>query len=293
MTEVTHWSFPTEMQPVPSELTFDLDRALQSVVRLSSHIPEDGYTASMLGTERTGNGVVIREDGLIVTIGYLITEAESIWITTHDNRAVQGHPLAYDFATGMGLVLPLGPLNAAHVSLRERGQGRGRRRGVRRRPRRARPRAQGRDLRAPRVRGLLGIPARRRAVHVAAAPGVERRRVARPRGPPDRHRLAVRAGGGWRRSEEGQHVRADRRPAADPRRHGQDRTRRKAAAAVARHVRERGQPAHRRRRPRARAGPRSRRAFARATSSSRWADSGSARSRSSSGPCGTSARRAA
>ena len=117
MTEVTHWSFPTEMQPVPSELAFDLDRALQSVVRLSSHSPEDGYTASMLGTERTGNGVVIRDDGLIVTIGYLITEAETIWITTHDNRVVQGHPLAYDFATGMGLVLPLGPLRAAHVPL--------------------------------------------------------------------------------------------------------------------------------------------------------------------------------
>jgi len=117
MTDVTHWSFPSELQPVPSELAFDLTQALQSVVRLSSHIPEDGYTASMLGTERTGNGVVIRDDGLIVTIGYLITEAETIWITTHDNRVVQGHPLAYDFATGMGLVLPLGTLDAAHVTL--------------------------------------------------------------------------------------------------------------------------------------------------------------------------------
>ncbi|MFO1312393.1 MAG: S1C family serine protease [Burkholderiales bacterium] len=117
MAEITHWSFPTELQPAPSEVAFDLDRALQSVVRLSSHIPEDGFTASMLGTERTGNGVVIRSDGLIVTIGYLITEAESIWITTHDNRVVQGHPLAYDFATGMGLVLPLGALHVAHLPL--------------------------------------------------------------------------------------------------------------------------------------------------------------------------------
>ena len=117
MAEITHWSFPTELQPAPSEVAFDLDRALSSVVRLSSHIPEDGFTASMLGTERTGNGVVIRADGLIVTIGYLITEAETIWITTYDNRVVQGHPLAYDFATGMGLVLPLGPLHLAHVPI--------------------------------------------------------------------------------------------------------------------------------------------------------------------------------
>ena len=111
------WAFPAEMRPKPEDWRFDLDAALDSVVLLRSEIPEDAFTAPLLGTERIGNGVVIRDDGLIVTIGYLITEAESIWITTHDNRVVQGHPLAYDFATGMGLVLPLGPLNAAHVTL--------------------------------------------------------------------------------------------------------------------------------------------------------------------------------
>ena len=115
MTDLTHWSFPSQLQPAPAEVDFDLDRALRAVVRLASHIPEDGFTAPMLGTERTGNGVVVRDDGLIVTIGYLITEAEAIWITTHDGRVVPGHPLAYDFATGMGLVLPLGPLGLAPV----------------------------------------------------------------------------------------------------------------------------------------------------------------------------------
>ena len=98
------------MQPDAAEVDFDLSRALTGVVRLASRIPEDAFTATMLGTEREGNGVVIRDDGLIVTIGYLITEAEAIWITTHDGRVVPGHPLAYDFATGLGLVLPLGPL---------------------------------------------------------------------------------------------------------------------------------------------------------------------------------------
>ena len=115
MSDVTHWSFPSQMQPEAAEVDFDLDRALRAVVRLSSHIPEDGFTAGMLGTERTGNGVVIRDNGLIVTIGYLITEAEAIWITTHDGRVVAGHPLAYDFATGMGLVLPLGTLGLEPV----------------------------------------------------------------------------------------------------------------------------------------------------------------------------------
>jgi S1-C subfamily serine protease len=117
MAESTHWSFPTPLQPNAAEVGFDLPRALNAVVRLSSRIPDDGFTAPILGTEREGNGVVIREDGLIVTIGYLITEAEAIWITTHDSRVIPGHPLAYDFATGIGLVLPLGPLGVAPLTM--------------------------------------------------------------------------------------------------------------------------------------------------------------------------------
>ncbi|MCC6196272.1 MAG: serine protease [Burkholderiales bacterium] len=116
MKESTHWSFPQQMQPVAAEVDFDLDRALQAVVRLASRIPEDGFTASILGTERIGNGVVIRDNGLIVTIGYLITEAETVWITANDGRAMPGHPLAYDFATGMGLVLPLAPLGIRPIA---------------------------------------------------------------------------------------------------------------------------------------------------------------------------------
>ncbi len=57
-------------------LGFDLDRALRSIVTVQSSIPEDAYTAQTLGEQRTGSGVVIRESGLVLTIGYLITEAE-------------------------------------------------------------------------------------------------------------------------------------------------------------------------------------------------------------------------
>ena len=42
-----------------------------------AEIPEDAFTAQILGTERAGNGVVIRDDGLVLTIGYLITEAST------------------------------------------------------------------------------------------------------------------------------------------------------------------------------------------------------------------------
>ena len=110
MAESTHWSFPANLQPKADDVRFDLAAAMRSVVMLRAEIPEDAFTASILGTERFGNAIVIRDDGLMLTIGYLITEADSIWLTTNDGKVIPGHPLAYDFASGLGLVLPLGKL---------------------------------------------------------------------------------------------------------------------------------------------------------------------------------------
>ncbi len=115
MIKTTQWAFPENLQPNPKELEFDFESTLASAVMIRSEIPEDAFTASILGTERVGNGVVIREDGLILTIGYLITEAETLWLTTNHGTAVQGHPIAYDFATGFGLVQALGRLNVPAV----------------------------------------------------------------------------------------------------------------------------------------------------------------------------------
>jgi S1-C subfamily serine protease len=112
MAEQGNWAFPKGMQPRQEELRFELDRALDAVVQLRSEIPDDAFTASILGTERAGNGVVIGDDGLVLTIGYLITEARSLWLTTNAGVAVAGHPLAYDQVTGFGLVQPLGRLDA-------------------------------------------------------------------------------------------------------------------------------------------------------------------------------------
>ncbi len=111
MAESSDWTLPSTMQPKADEVGFDLAATLAAVVMLKAEIPEDAFTASILGTERVGNGIVIRDDGLILTIGYLITEAESIWITANDGTVVAGHSLAYDAATGLGLVLPLGRLS--------------------------------------------------------------------------------------------------------------------------------------------------------------------------------------
>ena len=95
----------------------DIDPSLRSVVAVRSHIPADAFTAGSLGTLREGSGVVINEDGLVLTIGYLITEAEEVWITAHDGRVVAAHALSYDQVTGFGLIQALGALDLPPLEL--------------------------------------------------------------------------------------------------------------------------------------------------------------------------------
>ena len=116
MSEPQHWAFLESLQPKADETAFDLERALDAVVLVRAEVPEDGYTASTLGTERGGYGAVIREDGLVLTIGYLINEASQIWLTSNRGALVAGHRLAYDQATGFGLIQPLGKLEAPHLA---------------------------------------------------------------------------------------------------------------------------------------------------------------------------------
>lgn len=110
------WDIPEHLQPDPSEFPFDIGAALGSIVALRTAVPADAFTARVLGTEREGSGAVIR-DGLILTIGYLVTEAEGIWITTAEGRVVPGHALAVDQETGFGLVQALGSLGVAPLEM--------------------------------------------------------------------------------------------------------------------------------------------------------------------------------
>lgn len=111
------WEIPPEYQPDPRTLGYDLKDALAAVVSLRARVPDDAFTAETLGTERAGQGVVIRDDGLVVTIGYLIAEAEEVWLTTNKGRAVQAHVLAYDYESGFGLVQALEPLGVPVLTL--------------------------------------------------------------------------------------------------------------------------------------------------------------------------------
>jgi S1-C subfamily serine protease len=111
------WRLPAAVQPKPADYGYDLDRALACVIGVKANVPPDAFTADTLGTERAGNGVVIRADGLVLTIGYLITEAETIWLHLGDGRVVPGHAVGYDQATGFGLVQALGALDLPALPL--------------------------------------------------------------------------------------------------------------------------------------------------------------------------------
>jgi S1-C subfamily serine protease len=117
MSDNEDWEFPRDAQPKPEDCAFELDGCLSSVLALRAEIPEDAFTASVLGTERGGNGVMIGEDGLVLTIGYLITEAETVWLTSNSGTAVPAHVVGYDQNTGFGLVQALGRLGVPAMAL--------------------------------------------------------------------------------------------------------------------------------------------------------------------------------
>src|SRR5205823_5253216 len=111
MPRTVDWEIPGEIQPKPGDCAFDLDRALGSVLGLRATIPEDAFSAATLGTERAGSGVLIRRDGLVLTIGYLVSEAETIWLTSVEGGAA--------LIGADGRLIGSGSLHVQHASGRE------------------------------------------------------------------------------------------------------------------------------------------------------------------------------
>ncbi len=87
-----------------------LNEASGAVVGVSVTAAEGARSVATLGAQRQGSGVVIGADGLILTIGYLMLEAQQIEIITQDNKTLPAVAVAYDVATGFGLIKPLVPL---------------------------------------------------------------------------------------------------------------------------------------------------------------------------------------
>jgi len=103
-------SFPAHAQKSPEEL-------LKRIVQIRALIPEEASTAGSLGTERVGNGIIIDAEGHILTIGYLIVEAESIEVLGPEGKMVHGSFVAYDTVTGFGLLRTETPFDVEPIKL--------------------------------------------------------------------------------------------------------------------------------------------------------------------------------
>ena len=87
--------------------------AATAMVVVQSRAAEQALTARMLGAERAGHGVRIRADGLIATVGYLVLEAEQVWVVSHNGQGAAAHVVAHDHDSGIALLRPELPLDGA------------------------------------------------------------------------------------------------------------------------------------------------------------------------------------
>ena len=97
--------------PATEEANRQRFEALQSAtVGVTVKVIEDASSARTLGREREGTGVVIAPQGLVLTIGYLVLEADTVQLTTRDQKKIPAQVVAYDAVSGLGLLRPLFPL---------------------------------------------------------------------------------------------------------------------------------------------------------------------------------------
>src|SRR5258705_2288460 len=91
--------------------------AANAVVMVKTKALPGARSSANLGSERAGSGVMIAPSGLVLTIGYLILEADTVDIVTNKGRTVPATVAAYDHATGFGLLRPIGPLDMKPIKL--------------------------------------------------------------------------------------------------------------------------------------------------------------------------------
>jgi S1-C subfamily serine protease len=89
---------------VAAERDEELPHRLEAIVQVHAEIPPDARTAAFLGTAREGSGIVIDDAGLVVTIGYLITEAMGAEVTIAGGKVSRATVVGVDLASGLGLL---------------------------------------------------------------------------------------------------------------------------------------------------------------------------------------------
>jgi serine protease Do len=105
-------------QPAHSNAAYQhLIDAANAAVTVKSKALSNARSNKTLGDERIGAGVLIAPEGLVLTIGYLILEADQVEVTTARGRTLPASVVAYDHATGFGLLRPIGPLDVKPIKL--------------------------------------------------------------------------------------------------------------------------------------------------------------------------------
>jgi S1-C subfamily serine protease len=102
---------------VPAYTDQTAQEILKAIVKIRSIVPKDAHTAPTLGTEREGSGVVIDSKGHILTIGYLIVEAETIEVIGPEDKPINATYVGYDYNTGFGVLRTDKPLNVEPMKL--------------------------------------------------------------------------------------------------------------------------------------------------------------------------------
>jgi len=113
---MSDWQIPAELQPELDYYDFELVKVLKSIAALRSEIPADAYSAESMGTSRQGQAVHIGQ-GQMLTIGYLVNDAETIWLTLSNNKVLPATQLGYDPESGLALLQALGQVDVPAIAI--------------------------------------------------------------------------------------------------------------------------------------------------------------------------------
>ena len=113
---LAHAAFAAE-KSARTNLAIDPAKFFDAIVKIEAHAVPDARSSRTLGDEREGTGIVISGDGLVLTIGYLVVEADDVKIVDSQGRSLPAHVVGYDHASGLALVRPLVPMHTVPVPL--------------------------------------------------------------------------------------------------------------------------------------------------------------------------------
>lgn len=104
-------------RPEKTNLAVDPAKFFDAIVKVEAHAVSQARTSASLGEDREGTGIVISDDGLVLTIGYLIVEADDVKIVDSRGRTLPARVVGYDNATGLGLLRPIVPTRMTSLPL--------------------------------------------------------------------------------------------------------------------------------------------------------------------------------